>query len=77
MDFSERAIEASERFEEEQRDRAIQRARTANSPRANCLKGDEFCSDCGEPIEIGRRMALPSATRCIGCQRAHERDNRG
>jgi phage/conjugal plasmid C-4 type zinc finger TraR family protein len=35
--------------------------------------GDEFCHGCGEPIEAARRAALPSATRCVGCQSAIER----
>ncbi|MDW9478806.1 TraR/DksA family transcriptional regulator [Sinorhizobium meliloti] len=34
------------------------------------------CEDCDNEIEPKRRAALPSATRCISCQEAHERDAR-
>jgi phage/conjugal plasmid C-4 type zinc finger TraR family protein len=42
-----------------------------------CGGGSEDCADCGEPIGAARRAALPSATRCIGCQDALERRQRG
>ncbi len=32
-----------------------------------------LCSDCGEPIAKARLKAFPTATRCIECQRLHER----
>lgn len=40
----------------------------------NALKteGKVICS-CGEEIEAERRAALPSATRCIDCQKRLER----
>lgn len=31
------------------------------------------CEDCGTNIPIARLSALPYATRCIKCQREHER----
>jgi phage/conjugal plasmid C-4 type zinc finger TraR family protein len=36
-------------------------------------KGNEICSDCGEPIPEERRRAMPSALRCIDCQAWTER----
>jgi RNA polymerase-binding transcription factor DksA len=30
------------------------------------------CTDCGEAIAQQRRLAVPSAQRCIGCQGMHE-----
>jgi phage/conjugal plasmid C-4 type zinc finger TraR family protein len=35
--------------------------------------GFDECQDCGEVIEPTRRKALPSATRCVGCQEDFER----
>ena len=35
-------------------------------------EGAEECEDCGEPIPIGRRRALPSTRTCVQCQ--SERD---
>ena len=34
--------------------------------------GSADCRSCGEPIPEERRKALPSATRCAGCQTDHE-----
>jgi len=68
MDLEERSLEAAERFENESRDRRIERIRQANA-----RKGDEYCIACGDPIGVDRRMALPSAVRCIDCQQEHER----
>lgn len=31
------------------------------------------CTDCGEPIARARLAASPTATRCIECQKLHER----
>jgi len=31
------------------------------------------CRDCGQPIPIERLEALPAATRCITCERRHEK----
>lgn len=30
------------------------------------------CIDCGEPIDLGRLEAYPTAKRCLACQRDHE-----
>lgn len=72
MEAGERAIEAAESFELQQRDRAVRQIRSSM-----VLKGDEYCQDCGDPIDVCRRMALPSATRCIECQTLHERGRSG
>ncbi|QPL39370.1 TraR/DksA C4-type zinc finger protein [Erythrobacter sp. A30-3] len=68
MDFGERAVEASTAFDDAERDRAIQRVRQSIA-----MQGDPDCAECGDPIEEKRRAAMPSATRCIGCQSAYER----
>lgn len=31
------------------------------------------CVDCGDPIDSARLEAYPTAKRCLGCQRDHER----
>ena len=31
------------------------------------------CIDCGDPIDSARLEAYPTAKRCLGCQRDHER----
>ena len=72
MESTERQIEAAEAMVARERDQAVARIREGL-----CLKGDEFCIGCGEPIEPARRAALPSALRCIECQRAHERKTCG
>ncbi len=68
---SERLLEATGEFDRRQRERTIKRIREGLT-----LKGDAFCRDCGDPIDVARRMALPSATRCIECQTASERGRR-
>lgn len=35
--------------------------------------GETCCVDCGEEIEAQRRQAMPSAIRCVVCQKKHER----
>lgn len=35
--------------------------------------GAEICADCNEPIPEERRIAMPSAFRCVGCQAWAER----
>jgi RNA polymerase-binding transcription factor DksA len=34
------------------------------------------CDDCGGEIELERLFARPGATRCIACQRRHEKTHR-
>ena len=68
MDLGERGLERAEAFERLEKDSAVARIRH----NLNGL-GEEFCITCGERIEEARRMALPSARRCIDCQTALER----
>ena len=35
-------------------------------------KGCKDCKDCDEPIPDSRRASVPSAQRCIDCQKRHE-----
>jgi len=35
--------------------------------------GEEFCEDCGCEIPMGRRRAVPTATRCVDCQEKTEK----
>ena len=32
------------------------------------------CMDCGEPIGLERLLRIPTAVRCLACQRSFERD---
>lgn len=36
-------------------------------------EGSDHCIDCGTDISPARREAMPSATRCVGCQYDCER----
>lgn len=36
-------------------------------------EGSDRCVDCGSNISPERRVAMPSAKRCVGCQDIHER----
>lgn len=67
MQGSERAIESSEAFEDEQRERRVAGIRDGLTH-----SGRHSCLDCGATIPSARRLAMPSATRCIPCQEAHE-----
>lgn len=68
MRITERDIESSERMVDAERDGAIARARAELDG-----DGEEDCIDCGNPIDVARRLALPSAVRCVECQSAYER----
>ena len=35
--------------------------------------GGEICADCGSEIPLQRRIAMPSAIRCVECQAFAER----
>lgn len=63
LDLGERGLERAEAYERLEKEGAIARIRGS----LNGL-GEEFCLTCGERIEEARRIALPSATRCIDCQ---------
>jgi|HigsolmetaGSP11D_1036233.scaffolds.fasta_scaffold00279_24 DnaK suppressor protein len=36
-----------------------------------------ICSDCGQPIQLERLKAVPTAMRCIDCQRRQENEYAG
>lgn len=63
LDLGERGLERAEALERLEKDGAVARIR-------NNLAGigETFCIGCGERIEEARRIALPSAKRCIDCQ---------
>lgn len=62
------AFEQAELRAEQEREAAIADAsRTLRGP------GTMQCEDCGSDIASERRLALPSATRCIVCQTMLER----
>lgn len=63
LDLGERGLERAEAFERLEKEGAVARIRN------NLIGlGEEFCLGCGERIEEARRIALPSAKRCIDCQ---------
>lgn len=43
------------------------------SAAAVAARGKVRCEDCDDVIPLERSRALPSATRCVGCQGAAER----
>jgi len=60
----------------EQAEALVSQARDARlaAARADLKKaGAPECEDCEQPIPVPRRLAYPSATRCIECQNAVER----
>lgn len=67
MDLGERGLERAEAFERLEKDGAIARIRHNLTG-----LGETFCLGCGDRIEEARRIALPSAKRCVDCQAAHE-----
>lgn len=68
MQASERDIEVAEAAVEHERDRQVRRIREDLE-----LSGETHCRECGDPIDVARRLALPSAKRCVDCQQAHEK----
>jgi phage/conjugal plasmid C-4 type zinc finger TraR family protein len=63
LDLGERGLERAEAFERLEKEGAVARIQR----RLGGL-GEDFCLTCGERIEEARRLALPSARRCIACQ---------
>lgn len=51
---------------------ALHLERTIEAHRPRDQPGRLECENCDEPIPELRRRALPSATRCVGCQQALE-----
>ncbi|MDP9056032.1 MAG: DksA/TraR family C4-type zinc finger protein [Pseudomonadota bacterium] len=35
--------------------------------------GSDFCEDCGQPIPVARRQALPGARTCVPCQAVRDK----
>ncbi|MGK9040754.1 TraR/DksA C4-type zinc finger protein [Rhizobium sp. SA279] len=65
------AFEQADLRAEQEREAAIAAAsRTLRSP------GTIQCEDCPNDIPRERRLALPSATRCIHCQTMFEKSRR-
>lgn len=59
---------ASER-EEQQLAEALARHQRAQAPAG---AGSLECVDCGEPIPVKRREALPGCETCVDCQSVRE-----
>jgi len=36
----------------------------------------EECEECGEPIPLARRMAMPGVRLCVECQQEADKDDR-
>lgn len=67
MNTEERQLEAAEASVMLEKQGAIARIQGSLSG-----AGQDDCAECGQPIGEARRAALPSATRCIGCQTMNE-----
>lgn len=59
--------QAAERSEQERE------SKIAEASRALRQMGTLQCEDCPSDIPRERRLAMPSATRCIHCQTRHEK----
>jgi phage/conjugal plasmid C-4 type zinc finger TraR family protein len=53
-------------------DDAVKRARS-RLPRG---QSRSHCEECDAPIPQARRKAVPGVRLCVGCQEAHDRDER-
>jgi phage/conjugal plasmid C-4 type zinc finger TraR family protein len=71
LNFSNSAFDLAELRTEQERDAAI-----ASAAQALRGIGADECADCSRPIDLERRKALPSATRCMTCQTRFERKAR-
>jgi len=59
-------------------DRELQEMRDIDAAVARMDSGDYgTCMDCGEPIQLARLSAYPTARRCLICQRRHEASHAG
>jgi phage/conjugal plasmid C-4 type zinc finger TraR family protein len=65
----EKDFDLAEKIADRQREAAIRLARQALA-----IDGTFDCQDCTNEIEPARREAVPSARRCIACQRRYERE---
>lgn len=70
--MDEKFLEQASNLEQARRDEALRlfRERAAAGP------GRDDCEDCGEVIPPARRVAAPSAIRCIACQTRFESTTR-
>lgn len=68
MEDDDNVVEAAEASLVRQTEGVIAGVRAALS-----APGREDCADCGDDIEAARREALPSAVRCVRCQKKYER----
>ncbi|MDP9990913.1 phage/conjugal plasmid C-4 type zinc finger TraR family protein [Variovorax boronicumulans] len=66
--MDEKFFELASELEQARRDEALRLFRE----RADSGPGRDVC-DCGEDIPPARRLAAPSAIRCIACQTIFER----
>jgi phage/conjugal plasmid C-4 type zinc finger TraR family protein len=60
-------------------DASLARVRRAQDPAkpTKSWAGVGCCSGCGDPIDAERLAALPGVKRCLQCQEARERRERG
>ncbi|WP_309679461.1 TraR/DksA C4-type zinc finger protein [Polaromonas sp.] len=65
--MDEKYFEQASRLEQSQRDARLRdvQARLAG-------KGQADCAGCGEAIPSARRLAVPSAIRCVSCEQNFE-----
>lgn len=71
MRVTERMIEAAEEMVERECATSIALIRAGLAE-----EGEDVCVECDEPISAARKAALPSAERCIDCQKLYERTMR-
>ena len=64
------AVDRAQEIEAEKLGEALERQARAAALDA---PGNTLCADCHEPIPPERRLALPSAVRCVNCQAFAER----
>jgi phage/conjugal plasmid C-4 type zinc finger TraR family protein len=69
MNSSDAAFDQAEELAKGERQSGIKTASKALSRR-----GTAECIGCGNPIGERRRKILPSATRCVECQTAYEKE---
>ena len=65
--MDEKYLEQASKLEQSQRDACIQTAHNAMTQ-----PGQADCEGCGAPIPTQRRVAMPSAIRCVRCQQNFE-----
>ncbi|WP_157019626.1 TraR/DksA C4-type zinc finger protein [Mesorhizobium xinjiangense] len=71
MKLGKAAFELADLRAEQEREAGILAARSKLAG-----TGSIECVECGTPIDVARRIALPSASRCVDCARCEEHRNR-